>query len=257
MMNNFLIAGNWKMNLGPDEARDLLTGLSERIHAKEESVDIVVCPPYVTISEARSILKGSDVSIGAQNLHHEESGAFTGEISASMITQAGCRYVICGHSERRDQFGESDDQVAKKVQAAQAAGLIAILCVGEQLEQRKRNDHEVVVKRQLQAVLSKLNEHDATRLVIAYEPVWAIGTGETATPSQAQEMHRFIRSILEETFAEDSASGIRILYGGSMKPANAQELLEQRDVDGGLIGGASLDASSFTEIVSIAQQIEK
>ncbi|MGM0507437.1 MAG: triose-phosphate isomerase [Bacteroidota bacterium] len=257
MMNNFLIAGNWKMNQGPEEARDLLTGLNERIRTTEERVDIVVCPPYVTIPEARTILNESDVSIGAQNLHHEESGAFTGEISASMITQAGCRYVICGHSERRDQFGETDDQIAKKVQAAQAAGLIAILCVGEQLDQRKSNEHQAVVKRQLQTVLSNLKERDAARLVIAYEPVWAIGTGETATPAQAQEMHRFIRSILEEKFDHATAAGIRILYGGSMKPANAQELLEQPDVDGGLIGGASLDASSFTEIISIAQQIEK
>ncbi|MEX1212755.1 MAG: triose-phosphate isomerase [Balneolaceae bacterium] len=256
-MNRYLIAGNWKMNQGPEEANELLSGLRTRIHAEEEGVDIVVCPPFVTLSEARRILNGSDVHIGAQNLHHEEKGAFTGEISASMLTQSGCRYVICGHSERRDLFGEDDALIAKKVHAAQAAGLLAILCVGEHLEQRKSGDHEAVVKQQLLAVLSNLNKEDAARLVIAYEPVWAIGTGETATPAQAQEMHRYIRSILDETFGNEIAAGIRILYGGSMKPANAQELLEQRDVDGGLIGGASLDASSFTEIISIAQQIDK
>lgn len=256
-MNTFLIAGNWKMNQGPTEAESLLTGLSERIHAEEEGVDIVICPPFVTIAVARNILKKSDVSIGAQNLHQEEKGAFTGEISASMLSQAGCRYVICGHSERRDIFGETDMQVSQKVKSVISSGMTAILCVGEQLGQRKSGEHEAVVRRQLEAVFSNLEETEVSHLVIAYEPVWAIGTGETATPAQAQQMHRFIRSILEEAFGQESAIGIRILYGGSMKPANAQELLEQRDVDGGLIGGASLDASSFTEIISIAQQIEK
>lgn len=256
-MNRLLIAGNWKMNLGPVGAAELLQGLSGRIREHEEGVDVVVCPPFVTLAAAASSLAGSDVQLGAQNVHSKPSGAYTGEISAGMLKEAGCHYVICGHSERREYFNESDKQVAGKVGAIIEAGLTAILCVGEQLDERKQGEHEEVVKRQLLAVLSTLKPEQSEQLVIAYEPVWAIGTGETATPAQAQQMHRWIRSVLETAFGADRAAAVRILYGGSMKPGNAQELLEQRDVDGGLIGGASLDASSFTEIVSIAQQIEK
>lgn len=254
-MRKKLIAGNWKMNLGPVSAVGLLKDLNQALENQSVSSEVVVCPPYVSLHQAVSELQTSPVSVGAQNVHYEASGAYTGEVSPQMLKEAGCSYVIVGHSERREYFSEDDELVARKVKSALKEGLNVILCVGETLEQRKSGDQERVVTRQLKAVTDQLDADLASRLVIAYEPVWAIGTGETATPEQAQEMHAHIRSRIASSLGEELSTSIRILYGGSMKPANADDLLGQPDVDGGLIGGASLDADSFVKIVEIAEKI--
>lgn len=254
-MRRFLIAGNWKMNGGPYDAAELLEGLKELKPEVKDEVDVLVCPPFVSIGMAVNYLYDTEIQVGAQNLYFEDNGAFTGEVSASMIAESGCNYVIIGHSERREYFGETDEFVNKKSKKALEAKLAPIICVGEFLDQRKADEHFDVVEKQVKAALEGISSEDAPDLVIAYEPVWAIGTGETASPEQAQEMHAFIRNILKELYDEDSAESIRILYGGSMKPANAKELLGQKDVDGGLIGGASLQADSFAEIITIAEDL--
>ncbi|HCT52063.1 MAG TPA: triose-phosphate isomerase, partial [Balneola sp.] len=200
-------------------------------------------------------LYDSEVQVGAQNFYYEENGAFTGEISATMLAESGCNFVLVGHSERRQYFAETDETVNKKVVKALSEKLAPVICIGETLEQRKENIHFDLVSDQITAALKGITSNDALDTVVAYEPVWAIGTGETATPEQAQEMHKFIRQELEKIYDEETASAIRILYGGSMKPGNAKELLSQDDVDGGLIGGASLSAESFTEIISIAEEL--
>lgn len=256
-MSAILIAGNWKMNGGPVEAAQLLTELKQKLRNKDLESEVLVCPPYVSIQLAYNEMKETPVKIGAQNIYFEDNGAFTGEISASIVKEAGCEYVIVGHSERREYFGDTDEIIAKKVKKGIKTGLNVILCVGEKLEQRKNGNHQKVVMEQLQAVIDHLTEEDAERLTIAYEPVWAIGTGETATPEQAQEMHLFIRNFLSELWSTMKLSGVRILYGGSMKPQNAEELLRQPDVDGGLIGGASLKADSFYKIIDIAENVKK
>lgn len=255
-MRSILIAGNWKMNAGPVEADKLSAGINEKLAGRTLKSDVVVCPPFVSLHAAVKNLKDSPVQVGAQNVHFENNGAYTGEISTSMLQEAGCKYVILGHSERREYFGDTDEVIAKKVKKAIADGLNVIFCVGEKLEERKQEKHQKVVMDQIKAVIEHLTEEDASQLTIAYEPVWAIGTGETATPEQAQEMHQFIRNYLNEMWSTVQLSGVRILYGGSMKPANAEELLKQEDVDGGLIGGASLDAESFSTIVDIAEKIQ-
>lgn len=254
-MRSILIAGNWKMNGGPEEAGQLLTGLKKKLNNKELESDVLVCPPFVSLQLAYKELNETPVSIGAQNVHFEDNGAFTGEISASMLKETGCEYVIVGHSERREYFGDTDEIIAKKVKKGIDSGLNVIFCVGEKLEQRRKGDHQKVVMEQLKVVTDHLTEEGTERLTIAYEPVWAIGTGETATPEQAQEMHFFIRSFLKELWSTFQLPGVRILYGGSMKPQNAEELLSQPDVDGGLIGGASLDADSFCDIIDIAEKL--
>ncbi|MEX2600273.1 MAG: triose-phosphate isomerase [Balneolaceae bacterium] len=254
-MRTFLIAGNWKMNAGPAEAKTLLEGITATLNDKSPSADVLVFPPFVSLAAAAEITDGTVVSIGAQNAHFEDNGAYTGEISTSMVKEAGCGYVLAGHSERREYFGDTDEIIAKKVRKAIDDGLNVVFCVGEKLEERKAGNHQKVVLDQIEAVINHLNEEDAEQLTIAYEPVWAIGTGETATPEQAQEMHAFIRTALTEHWSTQRLKGVRILYGGSMKPANAEELLSQPDVDGGLIGGASLSADSFCEIIRIADQI--
>ena len=211
------------------------------------NADLAVCPPFILIPLAAELLKGSAIAVGGQNLNVNKSGAFTGEISGPMLKDAGCRYVIVGHSERRALYGESDDVVAQKFKAAQDAGLIPILCVGELLEEREANKTEAVVARQLDAVLKLAGIGALANAVIAYEPVWAIGTGKTATPEQAQAVHKFIREKLVKA-DKAVAEGVRILYGGSMKASNAKELLAQPDIDGGLIGGASLQVEEFLNI---------
>lgn len=253
-MRSALIAGNWKMNAGPLEAENLLKALKRSLGGRKLVSDVVVCPPFVSLHLAVSHLQSVPVQVGAQNVYHEDNGAYTGEISTSMLKEAGCDYVIIGHSERRDYFNETDELIARKVKKSIRDGLRVILCVGENLEHRKSGDQEQVVMDQLQQVTGKLTEEDASRLTIAYEPVWAIGTGETATPEQAQEMHLFIRNYLGELWSAGQLADIRILYGGSMKPGNAESLLNQPDVDGGLIGGASLKAESFLEIIDIAEK---
>ena len=251
-MRPILIAGNWKMNMGPAEAETLLVKLKEELPEVPESVDALVCPPSISLHAANTTLQGYDVDLGAQNMHFEDNGAYTGEVSSTMIKELGCSYVIIGHSERREYFGETDEIVNKKVHKALADDIKPIVCVGEKLEQRKAGDHVDIVKAQVKAALDGVSESALTDVVIAYEPVWAIGTGETATPDQAQEMHHTIRLMLAELYSEEVSEQVRILYGGSMKPANAEELLKQLDVDGGLIGGASLKADSFAALLTIA-----
>lgn len=252
-MRQFFIAGNWKMNLNPEQGAQLASEIKSGITA--DKVEVVVCPPALTVAATVGAVNNSAVGVGTQNMYTETSGAYTGEISAEMIKDAGCGYVILGHSERRAYFGETDAFVNQKTKKALATGLTPIPCVGEVLEERKANKHIDVVTTQVNALIDGISSEDISKVVIAYEPVWAIGTGETASPEQAQEMHAVIRTILKETYGAETAEKVRILYGGSMKPANAKELLSQTDVDGGLIGGASLKADSFLEIINAAQNL--
>lgn len=255
-MRRFLIAGNWKMNNGPEATTKLLGGLKKILPEIPGALDVLVCPPAVSLPAAGRLVEDYfGAHLGAQNMHFESEGAFTGEVSGNMLREVGCDYVIIGHSERREYFGETDEIVNKKVLKALEEILMPVICVGESLDQRKADKHKSVVKDQVKAAFDGVSAEDALRSVIAYEPIWAIGTGETATPEQAQEMHEMIRSVVEELYDADTAGHIRILYGGSMKPHNANELLQQEDVDGGLIGGASLKADSFAEIVTIAKSL--
>ncbi len=250
-MRRPFVAGNWKMNGTREGARKLAAGVAEGV-ASLEGVEVAVCPPYVFIAEVAETLSGSRVAVGAQDVAKEAQGAYTGEVSAAMLKDYGCRYVIVGHSERRQYYCEDDDIVAQKFAAAQAEGLTPILCVGELLEEREAGRTESVVRDQLDAVLERNGIAAFANAVIAYEPVWAIGTGKTATPEQAQAVHRFIRDHLaaqDETVAKE----IRILYGGSVKAGNAAELFAMEDIDGGLIGGASLDVGEFTAICRSAE----
>lgn len=250
-MRRTMVAGNWKMNGSRAESaalvRDIERGLGDAGRA-----EVVVCPPFVLIPAVSEMLAGKQAAWGGQNLSIHKSGAYTGEISGPMLKDFGCTYVIVGHSERRALYGEDDQVVAQKFQAAQAVGLTPILCVGETLAEREANQTETVVARQLDAVVSRAGITALSASVIAYEPVWAIGTGKTATPEQAQEVHRFIRARLAEE-SSTVAEGLRILYGGSVKGANARELFDQADIDGGLIGGASLNAQEFLTICRAAR----
>ncbi|MDZ7757326.1 triose-phosphate isomerase [Rhodohalobacter sp.] len=256
-MRKLLIAGNWKMNAGPTEAKVLADEMAEVWKNKEFNHEALICPPYVSLPFVVKSFRDSFFKTGAQNVYTEDNGAFTGEISTSMLKELTCDYVILGHSERREYFQESDEFIASKVVKSLSDSIRPILCVGEKLEERKANEQKTVVEKQLKAVLSQVDEKHAEDFVVAYEPVWAIGTGETASPEQAQEMHAFIRSLIADNWSPEAADKVRILYGGSMKPANAEELLSQKDVDGGLIGGASLKADSFSEIMTIAEQTSK
>lgn len=252
-MRNFLVAGNWKMNCGPKETKELLREIKNSDVSIPEGVDVLVCPPMISLTVASDELEDiEEIALGAQNVHSEDNGAYTGEVSTRMLKEVHCEYVVVGHSERREYFGETDKTVNAKVRKSLSDDLRPVICVGESLKQRKAGEHQLIVRKQVEAALTGVADDRAAGLVIAYEPIWAIGTGETATPGQAQEMHRMIRDVLEDLYGNDRAGGIRILYGGSMKPHNAEELLSQPDVDGGLIGGASLKADSFTEIIQIA-----
>ncbi|MBE6386849.1 MAG: triose-phosphate isomerase [Lentisphaerae bacterium] len=248
MSRKVIIAGNWKMNKNASEGRALVEALKAQTAALE-NVEIVVCPPFTTIGAAVEAAAGSNIGVGAQNIHWAESGAFTGEISADMLKTSGVKYVIIGHSERRQYFGETDETVNKRLAAALAAGLIPIVCIGELLEEREAGKTEEVLSTQIRGGLANVSAEDAAKIVIAYEPVWAIGTGKTATPEMAQAAHSFIRAELAAMFGTETAEAMRIQYGGSMKPANARELVAQKDIDGGLIGGAALDAESFLSLI--------
>jgi triosephosphate isomerase len=215
-------------------------------------VKVVICPPFTSLPSVKKAIVDSPISLGAQNMHWEEKGAYTGEISPPMLLTAGCEYVIIGHSERRTYFSETDDAVNLKVRSALRFGLSPIICVGEKLEQREANKTRQVVENQVKGAFKDLGAHETERTVMAYEPVWAIGTGKTATPRQANEVHLFIRELLSSEFGKDSAELISILYGGSVKPENSGELLEMQQIDGALVGGASLDAESFEQIVRSA-----
>jgi triosephosphate isomerase len=246
-----LIVGNWKMNGTLKESRKLLFQLSVEWTTKCEAHEVAVCPPFPTLLIAKHALEETSMKYGAQNCYIGESGAFTGEISAAMLAELGCTYVILGHSERRTIFGETDELVSRKIRAALDANLIPIVCIGESEEQREKGETESVLSRQLDQSLNGITTADADKLVIAYEPIWAIGTGKTATPDQAQSAHAFIRAELRKKFG-NLADDMRILYGGSVKPDNARTLFAEPDIDGGLIGGASLDASAFIAIVEAA-----
>lgn len=254
MARRYFIAGNWKMNKTSSEAAALAKGVVEAV-GKVSSVDIAVCPTFTSLESASKVLAGSTVKLGAQNMYFEKSGAFTGEISADMLKELNCTYVILGHSERRQYFKECDCLINKKVKAALAAGIKPILCVGETLQQREANQTIDVVSTQTKGGLDGISSADAANVVVAYEPVWAIGTGKTATPEMAQEVHAEIRKVLAQMFGAETAESMQILYGGSMKPQNADELLAQKDIDGGLIGGAALKADSFAELVKSAEKL--
>jgi triosephosphate isomerase len=245
------VAGNWKMNNTAAEAAALAKNLT-RLLVNIKGVDVVLCPPFTSLAAVGGIISGTNIGLGAQNMHWEKSGAFTGEVSAAMLRDLYCHYVIIGHSERRALFGETDEIVNHKVKAALEGNLHPIVCIGETIEQRKSGKTEDIIKKQLQTGLKELDAANFNNLIIAYEPVWAIGTGMTATPQQAQNVHLFIRRLIQDQTDEKTALSIRILYGGSVKPNNATELFSRPDIDGGLIGGASLEADSFVAIVNAA-----
>jgi len=248
MSRTKVMAANWKMYKTPDQTRDFFRNFLPLVagHTRDE---IVVCPPYIDLADAMEAAKGSNVAIGAQNVHWKEEGAFTGEISAAMLLALGVKHVIIGHSERRQYFGETDDAVNLRLKAALEAGLTPICCVGEVLEEREAGLTDDVLRRQCVRAFHAISAKKATKMVVAYEPVWAIGTGKTATPEIAAEAHAVIRREATEIFGEEFAGKLRILYGGSVKPENAATLMAQEEIDGALVGGASLDAKSFAAIV--------
>ncbi len=248
MARKKFIAGNWKMNTTIDEAVILAKAVVEKM-GKVTDVDIAVCPPYISLKAVARALKDSSVKLGAQDVHWEAKGAFTGKVSCAMLKSVGVEYVIIGHSEQRQYFHETNETVNKKVIAALAAGLLPIVCVGETLDERKTGKLFSIVEAQTKGAFAGVSKADALTCTIAYEPVWAIGTGEVATPEQANEMHVFIRKQISSIYDTDTAAAMRIQYGGSMKPDNAKALLALSDVDGGLIGGAALKADDFFGIV--------
>ncbi|MBI5118099.1 triose-phosphate isomerase [Candidatus Poribacteria bacterium] len=248
-MRQIMVAGNWKMYKLAGEARALASDLKAKLAGHDSAVSVVLCPPFTALAAVAAAIAGTRMLLGAQNMHWEEKGAYTGEVSPSMLKDAGCTHVIIGHSERRQYFGETDENVNKKTRAALAAGLKPIVCVGETERQREERKTEAVIVEQVRKGLANLTVENMADVTIAYEPVWAIGTGKNATPKQAQEVHALIRGLLTEIFGEKVASARLILYGGSVKPDNARELLAEPDIDGALVGGASLDADSFEKIV--------
>ena len=243
-MRTPIMAGNLKMYKTLTEAVDFVKKLKPDVAAVHDRT-ILVCAPYPVLKDVCDIAADSNIAIGAQNLHWEDEGAFTGEVSAPMLQAVGCKYVIIGHSERRQYFGETDETVNKKIFAALKHNLLPVVCVGETLEQREKNETFKVVERQIKGAFNNITDHHWDSIVIAYEPVWAIGTGKTATPQQAQEVHKFIRGLLPAEFNHK----MRILYGGSVKPENVKELMDKPDIDGGLVGGASLKVDSFIKLI--------
>lgn len=247
-----VIAGNWKMNKTPVQAKELIEGIKPLV--KDANCDVVVCVPYIDLSTALEATKGTNIGVGAENCHWEKSGAYTGEISADMLAAIGVQYVIIGHSERRTYFGETDVTVNKRVRAALDSGLTIILCVGEYLEQREQGITAELVAMQTKIALGGVSKEELKKIIIAYEPVWAIGTGKTATSAQANEVCAVIRSTVKDLYDAAAADALTVQYGGSMNAGNAVELLDKPDVDGGLIGGASLKPADFAEIVKAASR---
>ena len=250
-MRRTVIAGNWKMNMTPAETTRFITELAPMV-AGQDKCDIVLCVPAIDIPAAVEAARGTNIKIGAENLHFKESGAFTGELSAKMLTEAGVTHVVIGHSERRQYFGETDQTVNLRTIAAVKAGLTAIVCVGETLEQRQLGYTETLLKYQTKMALTGIAREDLDKIIVAYEPVWAIGTGVTATAEQADEGNGFVRAAIAEAYGEEAAESVTVQYGGSMNDGNAAELLSKVNVDGGLIGGASLKTDKFTAIVKAA-----
>ena len=250
-MRRKIIAGNWKMNNDLNATQNLISNLAKSLN-NNENCDIIICPPFTSLSEANSQIKNTAIKLGAQNMYFENEGAYTGEISAQMLKSAGCEFVILGHSERRAIFNESDSLINKKIKKAISSGLKPIFCVGESLEQREKGVTKDIIKTQVTEGLKDISAEEIKTLIIAYEPVWAIGTGKNATPEQAQEVHKFIRSLIKEKYSDEDAENMIIQYGGSVKPDNAKDLLSQKDIDGALVGGASLKADSFLGIIRAA-----
>ena len=242
-----IIAGNWKMNMTPAEAKELISALIPLV--QDAQADVVICPPYLAIPTAAELVKGTNIALGAQNIHWAEKGAFTGEISAKMLKEVGVSYAIIGHSERRQYFGETDETVNMRTKAAITAGITPIICVGESLEERETGKTEAIVSAQAEKALAGIVAEDVKALVIAYEPIWAIGTGKTATKEQANETIACIRETVKKLYGKETAEAVRIQYGGSMNPKNAAELMAMPEIDGGLIGGASLKAEDFSKVV--------
>jgi triosephosphate isomerase (TIM) len=251
-MRTKIIAGNWKMYKDLNESAELLNGLKTKLAVLPNGVKAIVCPPFTSLALAKNILEGSPIAIGAQNMYPEDEGAFTAEVSPKMLKSVGCRYVILGHSERRQYFNETNDFINRKAKKAIASGLIPIICVGETLEEREKNITDQIVSVQVKGCLKDIPAADVENLVIAYEPVWAIGTGKVATPQQAQEVHQLIRKLIGQLYSWATAEKVVLQYGGSVKPENAKELLHQPDIDGALVGGACLKADSFAAIVQAA-----
>jgi triosephosphate isomerase len=247
-----VIAGNWKMNKDLHQTEDLINGLIRSLSIDLKGVHVIVCPPFPSLETASRLLQGSPMALGAQNMYHEDEGAFTGEVSPQMLTALGCKYVILGHSERRQYFGESDEFINRKVKKAIASGLTPIVCVGETLDQREKDITQQVVTTQVRGVLNDIAAGSVERLIIAYEPVWAIGTGRNATPQQAEEVHLLIRRLLTDLYSAATAERVIVQYGGSVKAENAADLLWQPNVDGALVGGACLKVDSFTAIIEAA-----
>ncbi len=246
MSRKNIVAGNWKMNKSLPQAIELAQTINQLHHIPD--VELIIIPPFPFLTEVKKVLTQNNISTGAQNCSEHDHGAYTGEVSAQMIASCNAKYVIIGHSERRQYFNETNEQLAQKVNRALENHLSPVFCIGEQLQEREENRHFDVIKQQLSEGLFHLSEKQIAQCIIAYEPVWAIGTGKTASPEQAQEIHAFIRSLLTEKYSPNTAENISILYGGSCKPANAAELFSQPDIDGGLIGGASLNAHDFIQI---------
>jgi triosephosphate isomerase len=247
-MRRPIIAANWKMHMTRPQAAALIEGLRERLAGKAVPGEVVIAPPFTALRTALRAMKGTGWHLAAQNVHWEEEGAFTGEVAPAMLEDVGCRFVIVGHSERRQYFHETDDIVQKKAQAVMKVGITPIICIGESLEQREQEQTLQVITGQLSGALGRFDD-ESPEWVIAYEPIWAIGTGKTATTEQAQEVHAAIRRWLGEHFAKQRAEGTRLLYGGSVKPGNVDDLMAQEDIDGALVGGASLKADSFSRVV--------
>jgi len=248
-----IIAGNWKMHKTTSEAKALASGIVQQVQEVRE-VQIVLCPPFTALGSVSELIKGSNVELGGQNCHHESKGAFTGEVAPEFLKDLGCAYVIIGHSERRQYFKEDDQLLNRKLKKAMAVGLVPIFCIGETLEERNKEQTFDVLRKQVTNGLSGIGLDDPARFVVAYEPVWAIGTGVTATPDQAQEAHRYVRDLLAGLWGSDAAEKVRIQYGGSVKPDNVDELMAQPDIDGALVGGASLEAEPFMRIVKFRQR---
>jgi len=257
-MRKTIIAGNWKMYKTIKEAIELTNGLTRELFKLDSSqIEVVLCPPFTALSEVSEVLAESDIQLGAQDVYWQEEGAFTGEVSCKMLKDAGAKFVIIGHSERRQYFSETNDTVNKKLKAALKSELTPIVCVGETLQEREKALTFKILDDHLTGALKDLSEEEVLKIVVAYEPVWAIGTGKTATPEQAEEVQKFIRDLLVKLYNKETANTIRIQYGGSVKPENISELMQQPDIDGALVGGASLSVESFATIVKRAGEVKK
>lgn len=257
MPRKLFIAGNWKMNKTASEAADMVSLLVDLLVGKENEALVAVCPPFTALDRVSCIIENTGIELGAQNLSDKQSGAFTGEISASMLLDLNVKYVIIGHSERRQYYGETDEIVNSKTKMSLSSGLMPIVCIGETLEQREAGQTMEIIKTQFEGSLSGIDPKNILRTTIAYEPVWAIGTGKNATPEQAQEVHKFIRELIKKSYGQEIADKIIIQYGGSVKASNSKELMAMPDIDGALVGGASLDPRGFAELITNALKTKK